>query len=159
GSVPLPPKVQPSYGGVTALASTNSDRVLDARYEDFAVADAASMGRASNRIDRLLDHLVLEDELDLHLGEEVDDILGTAIEFGMALLPAEALGLQHGDPLETDLVQGVLHFIELEGLDDRLDLLHCWQVPERRRRCCRTGQPAVARALHFSCQQFPQGSG
>jgi hypothetical protein len=42
----------------------------------------------------------------------------------MSLLPAEALGLGHGDAGHADLVQRLLHLIELEGFDDRLDLLH-----------------------------------
>ncbi len=57
-------------------------------------------------------------------GQEVHDVLGAAIKLGVALLPAEALGLEHGDALQADLVEGVLHLIELEGLDDRFDLLH-----------------------------------
>jgi hypothetical protein len=48
----------------------------------------------------------------------------------MALLATETLGLEHGNALETDLVEGVLHLIELEGLDDRFDLLHlAWATP------------------------------
>jgi hypothetical protein len=33
----MPPKAEFSYGGVAALASTNSDGVVDARHEDLAV--------------------------------------------------------------------------------------------------------------------------
>ncbi len=57
-------------------------------------------------------------------GQKVDDVLGAAIELGMALLPAEAFGFEHRDALQADLVEGVLHLIQLEGLDDRFDLLH-----------------------------------
>src|SRR5215207_4307777 len=88
------------------------------------------MGRAADRLDRLFDHLVLDDQLELYLGEKVDDVLGAAVELGMALLAAETLGLEHGNALEADLVEGVLHLIELEGLDDRFDLLH-WLGPPR----------------------------
>jgi hypothetical protein len=42
----------------------------------------------------------------------------------MTLLAAKTLGLGHGDALKPDLVQGFLHFIQLEGFDDRFDLLH-----------------------------------
>jgi len=42
----------------------------------------------------------------------------------VALLAAETLGLGHRDALQPDLVQRVLHFIELEGLDDGFDLFH-----------------------------------
>ncbi len=42
----------------------------------------------------------------------------------MALLPPEALGLGYRDPLDADLVQGFLHLVELERLDDGFDLFH-----------------------------------
>ena len=40
-----PPKAGSSDGGVTTLTSTNSDRVVDARHENLAVADATGMRR------------------------------------------------------------------------------------------------------------------
>src|SRR3546814_7004885 len=42
----------------------------------------------------------------------------------MPLLPAEALGLGDGDAGHADFVKGLLHFIQLERLDDRLDFFH-----------------------------------
>ena len=56
----------------------------------------------------------------------------------MTLLAAEALGLEHGDALEADLVEGVFDLVEFEGLDDRFDLLHLlktlrMQAHQRRR--------------------------
>src|SRR5260370_11960894 len=48
----------------------------------------------------------------------------------MALLPAETLGLGHGDALDTDLVERFLHLVELEGLYDCFNLLH-WVPPCR----------------------------
>jgi hypothetical protein len=42
----------------------------------------------------------------------------------MAFLAAETLGLGHGDALQSDFLQGFLHFVELEGLNDRLNFLH-----------------------------------
>src|SRR5665213_3647372 len=107
-----------------ALAGADADRLLDGRDEDFAVADAPGMRRLLDRLDRALNHRIFHDDFDLHLGQEVDDVFRAAIELGMALLPAEALGLDDGDPFDADLVQGLLHFIQLERLDDRLDLLH-----------------------------------
>jgi hypothetical protein len=38
-----PRKAGSSYGGVTTLAGADADRVVDARHEDLAVADAAGM--------------------------------------------------------------------------------------------------------------------
>ena len=57
-------------------------------------------------------------------GQEVHHVFGAAIELGMAFLPAEALRLDDSDALQPNLVQRLLHFVQLERLDDRLDLLH-----------------------------------
>ena len=74
--------------------------------------------------------LVGEHHLDLHLGQEVHDVLGAAVELGVALLAAEALGLDHGHALQADLLQRLLHLVELERLDDGFDLLHaCLHLP------------------------------
>ena len=42
----------------------------------------------------------------------------------MALLAAEALGFGDGDALNADFLQGFLHFVELERLDDGFDFFH-----------------------------------
>ena len=68
--------------------------------------------------------VVAHDELDLDLGQEVDDVLGAAIQLGVALLAAEALDLGHRQARDADLGQRLAHFVELERLDDRFDLLH-----------------------------------
>src|SRR3546814_16710279 len=72
-----------------------------------------------------LDHawrqIVVDHRLKFHLGEKIDDIFSAAIKLGMPLLPAEALGLGDGDAGHADFVKGLLHFIQLERLDDRLD--------------------------------------
>src|SRR5580658_8459643 len=112
-----------------AFAGTNPDRFLDARDEDLAIADAAGMGRLLDRLDGPLDHRIFHDDFDLHLREEVDDVLSAAIELGVAFLPTETLGLDHGDALDPDLVQSLFHFIKLERLDDRFDFFHWSQPP------------------------------
>ena len=63
-------------------------------------------------------------DLDFHLGQEVDDVFRTAIEFGVSLLPAETLGFGHGDALQSDFLKRFLNLVELEWLDDGFDLLH-----------------------------------
>jgi hypothetical protein len=42
----------------------------------------------------------------------------------MALLPAEPLGLGHGDALKSHFLKRFLHLVQLEWLDDGFDLLH-----------------------------------
>src|SRR3546814_21019470 len=82
-----------------------------------------------DRLHNAFGHRILDDDFELHLGQEVDDIFGAAIEFGVTLLPPETLGLGDGDPADTDFVQRFLHFVELERLDDRLNLLHASRPP------------------------------
>src|SRR5579885_3650347 len=93
-----------------AFAGADADRLLDGHDEDLAVADPAGMGGLLDRLDGALDHRVFHDHLDLHLGQEIDDVFRPAVELG--------------DALDPDLVKRLLHLVELEGLDDRLDLFH-----------------------------------
>src|SRR3546814_6125988 len=76
------------------------------RSEDLAVADAAGTGSLHDRLDRTLDHAVLHHHLDLHLRQEVHDIFRAAVEFRVALLPPDALGLGDRQALDPDFVQG-----------------------------------------------------
>ena len=63
-------------------------------------------------------------DLDLDLGQEIDDVLGAAIELGVALLAAEALDFGHGEAGDADLRQRFAHLVELERLDDGFDFFH-----------------------------------
>src|SRR5512139_121010 len=92
--------------------------------KDLAVADMAGLCRLLDDFHGLFDHLVSQYDLDLDLGDKVYDVLRTPVEFGMSLLPAEALHLGHGHSLYPDGRQGVLDFVEPEGFDDGLKLLH-----------------------------------
>src|SRR3954452_31229 len=65
--------VQPGFAGADA------DRFLDVGDEDLAVADAPCLRGAADRVDRLLDQIVRDHDLDLHLGQEVDNVFGAAI--------------------------------------------------------------------------------
>ena len=81
-------------------------------------------GRLDDRIDAAVDVVVLHHDLHLHLGQEVDDVLGPAIELGVALLPAEALDLGDGQAGHPDLAQGLADLLQLERFDDGGDLFH-----------------------------------
>src|SRR5262245_17423240 len=136
----LMPASRPSSsdGVVPRLAGPDAHGLFHVRHEDLPVADAAGLGGGDDRVDRLRHHVVAEHEFELHLGEKVHDIFGAAIELGVALLAAEALGLGHGDALEADFLQRLFHLIKLEGLDDRFDLFHCFSrtSPEQEKDAC-----------------------
>src|SRR5688500_3970893 len=84
------------------LAGADADDFFQIEHEDLAVADLAGVRRFLDRLDHLLEQLGLDRGFDLHLGQEVDHVLGAAVELGVALLPAEPLDLGDGDPLHAD---------------------------------------------------------
>src|SRR5512144_701254 len=88
-----------------ALASAHAYGVFHRGDENFAIADAAGARSLLDRLDRLLDEGVLDYQLDLHLRQEVDHVFGAPVQFGMALLTAETLRLEHGNALQPELVE------------------------------------------------------
>src|SRR6185437_9951302 len=68
----------------------------------------------SDRVLAPLAKAVVADHLDLHLREEIHDVLRAAIKLGMAFLASETLCFHHGDALQPHLVQGFLHLIQFE---------------------------------------------
>jgi hypothetical protein len=97
--------------------------------EDLAVTDLAGVGGLGDGLDHLIELVVGDGDFDLHLGQEVDHVLGTAIQLGVAFLPAEALDLGDGDALHADLRERLAHVVQLERLDDGSDQLHEAEPP------------------------------
>jgi hypothetical protein len=116
-------RLQPDRVG-PGLAGADADRFLDRRYKNLAISDAAGLGGLADRFDGGVDEPVGQHDLELHLGEEVDHVLGASVQLGVALLAPEALGLDDRDALQPHVLQGLLHLVELERLDDGFDLLH-----------------------------------
>jgi len=81
----------------------------------LAVADAAGAGCGGDGLDHGLHVVVLDDDLELHLGQEVDDVLGSPVEFGVAALAAEPLHLADGDALDSDAAQASFTSSSLKG--------------------------------------------
>jgi hypothetical protein len=52
---------------------------LDVGNENFPVTNPASLSRAPDRIDRLLNHVVAENDFDFHFGEKIDHVFGAAV--------------------------------------------------------------------------------
>src|SRR6266536_2623745 len=107
------------------LAGANPHDLLDRCDEDLAVADLSRPRGFYDRFYRAFDEIVGDDHLDLDLGQEIDDVLRTAIELGMALLAAETLNLRHREPADADIGERFAHLVELERLDDGFDFFHC----------------------------------
>src|SRR5271166_3754805 len=114
------------------FAGADPDGLVDLRYKYLAIAYAAGLGRAADRLDRLTEILIRDHDLDFHLRQKVDNVFGPPIELGVALLTTEALRFQDGYALDSRLLQRLFHFIEFERLDDRLDLFHFFETPHPR---------------------------
>src|SRR5258708_2297548 len=121
----IPRDTRPRLDGVdSGFAGSDPDRFLDVRDEYLAVPDPAGLGSASDRLNGFFDHVVAENNFDLHLGEKIHDVFGTAIQFGMPLLAAEALGLGDSNALQPNFLKGFLHLVEFQLLYDRFKLFH-----------------------------------
>src|SRR5271166_969250 len=86
-------RTAPLQGGVVGLARADAQHPQDVRDKDLAVADLAGFGSAHNGFQHLIHEFVLDGNLDARLRDEVDDVFGPAVQFGMAALAAEALDL------------------------------------------------------------------
>src|ERR1700746_3706712 len=106
------------------LPRANADDVLDRQNEDFAVADPPGFGGALDRLYDLRNQLVADNDVELHLRQEIVHVLRGAIELGVAFLTSESLHFAYGDALDADRAEGFFDLVELERLDDGLDLLH-----------------------------------
>src|SRR4029077_20693215 len=101
------------------LASADAQRMIDRRDEDLAVADLPGARLRRDDLHRLVGDLGGHRDLDPQFGQEVHDIFGAAIDFGMALLTTIALDLGHGHAVDADLCQRLADLVQLEGFDDR----------------------------------------
>ena len=112
------------YGVNARFTCPDTDDFFYIRDENLAVTDTACLGRISYCFDHCICIFVSQNNLDLHLGQKVDDVFSTAIKFGMAFLATEAFCFSYSYSLKTDFLKGFLHFVELERLNDRFDLFH-----------------------------------
>ncbi len=127
--------------------------------EDLAVADAPGLRRLLDCVDDLRDLVVLHDDLELHLGQEVHDVLGAAVELGVALLPAEALDLSDGHALDADAAQR-LSFTSssLNGLmiASTFFMVPPWKLPRLfmpRTGACKADPTYIVYAVSLCCER------
>src|SRR5262249_28185066 len=97
---------------------------VDRSNEDLAVADLAGACRLGDHGDHLLNTIVRHDDLDFHLGDEIDDVRRTAIDFLFTAGSPEAFDFGDRHTVDSNLGQAFLDLVELERLYDGLDLLH-----------------------------------
>src|SRR6185503_19533195 len=68
------------------LAGADAHDLLEVEDEDLPVADLPGAGALLDRLDHLVEQLVADGRLHLHLRQEIDHVLRTAVELGVTLL-------------------------------------------------------------------------
>ena len=126
----------------------------------FSVRAAAEDG-----LDSALGQIVGDDDFDLHLRQELHGVFGTAVDLGLALLPAEPLDLGDGHSLYAKRGQGLADIVQFERLDNRGNHFHGpdlldpsasnVSIPAHR---TPKGAPAMSRALHRDGIRFDDRS-
>lgn len=106
------------------FARADPDHLVQFPHEDLPVPDLARAGGLHDGLDHGIGLVVGDGDLQLDLGQEIHDVLGAAVQLGVALLPPEPLDLGGRDARHARLGQGLADVIQLEGLDDRHDHLH-----------------------------------
>src|SRR5690625_511288 len=96
-----------SHGGLTTLSGGDADGILDGHDVDLPVAAEAGVRLAPDDLDDLVHEMVLDDGLDLDVGDVVHEVLSDAV--GRVLCPAtpEPLHVEHAHPRQPlDVVEG-----------------------------------------------------
>ena len=81
-------------------------------------------GEDGDGLNRMLDDVVGNHHFDFHLRQEINHILGAAIDLGVTLLTAKAFDIGHGQATDTDIGKSLADLVELEGFDDCGDQFH-----------------------------------
>src|SRR5262249_48374605 len=120
------------------FSGTDASHAFDGQDPDLAVADLARTRRLGDDLRDASRVIVLDEDLELHLGHEVDRVLGAAVHLRVTALTAEPLHLGHRESVYAELLDCGLDVVKLEGLDDPYDQLHAYSFspalfPGRRR--------------------------
>jgi hypothetical protein len=113
-----------SEGVGTPFAGPDPDDLLDREDPHLPVTDLPGAGGVDDRRRHLFDLGVLDEDLEPDLRHELDLVLGTPVNLGVASLAPEALGLGQGQTVDPESLQSLLHLVELERLQHRYDQLH-----------------------------------
>jgi len=106
------------------LFGANTNGVVYGTDENLSVPDFSRFCGLHNRCHGLFHQTVRKHDFDLNLWQKIDGVFTAALNLGMPLLTAKALHFTHRHSLEPEARQCILHFLELEGFNDGLDLFH-----------------------------------
>ena len=88
------------------------------------VAFGAGAGDVFQALDGAVEEVVIHGNFERHLAEQVRLVLVAAVGFHLAALTGIALGVAHCHPRDVKSRKGLVHGVELGGLNDGNDELH-----------------------------------
>src|SRR5919112_719471 len=119
-----PSRTHRGHGRVVGLAAANPHDLLDVEHEDLAVADLAGPAAVAQRLDRRLDEVVGDRDLEPHLLRQPDADGRAAVGLDAVELTAVTLHAAHREPSDLGAVQRLEHLVGLLGTDDPDHQLH-----------------------------------
>ena len=133
------------------LARPHPHRPRHRDHEDPAVARPSGPGGRGDRLDQVVDDLVLHDQLDPDLGEEVDVHRPPPVLELDPLLLAPARHFADGHPHKALLFKGLLDLVQPLGPDYGLNFHHRQSPPVAimRKPSLRAGICQAQRTLHL----------
>src|SRR5262249_25162510 len=120
-----------SQGSFSAIVVADPHGVVDGGDEDLAVAELAGTGGVAQSLHGLIQAAVGNDDLELHLREQIDGVLLAAIDLAMALLASMPADVGDGHAIDADFLEGFADILQLVGLNDGFDFLHTFSLRSR----------------------------
>src|SRR5437764_5996140 len=116
-------------GFLAMFPGPNTHYVVNRQDENFAITDTSSMSCRHNGIDNIVHLLFRRKDFKFRLGQKIDHILGTPVQFRMSLLTSKALHLGYCQPLDANRVEALFDLVKFERLNNRLNLFHASSPP------------------------------
>ena len=135
----------------SSFARPNSHRFLHLDHKNLPVADLPCFRCLQNRIDRALDAVIGDHDLEFHLGQKIDRVFAAAINFAVPFLSPESFHFAHGHPFHADFRQGFAHRLALKRLDHRLNFFHRAQTRGREQKRKPTPALLVLSTICYRC--------
>src|SRR5436190_9004556 len=141
-----------SNGVGSGFLRPNPHRTVDGRHENFSVPNLSRLGGLHYRVNYAVGFILLDNDLDLELGQKINRVFAPAVDFRMAFLTTKSLYLRYRHAGHTYSGDGILDLFQLERLYDRFDFFHegtfeLWPEPVVLRNIGKSFSRASAKSL------------
>jgi hypothetical protein len=115
-------------GGVAGLFRADTDRFLDGKNENFAVADFSGFGGLDDGVCGFGHVFVSDNDFDFDLRKKIHGVFAAAINLGVSFLTTEAFDFRDGHALNANFGECLFDMLHFEGFNDGFDFLHDMRV-------------------------------